>query len=109
MQRGDIYSVDIDPTIGNEQRGRRHVLIVSRVEFNRIGVALVCPITQGGNFARVAGWTVPLATSGTATQGVILCHQSRTLDLRARKAKRIEAAPADVVDEVLAKLQTILD
>lgn len=109
MDRGDIYLVDIDPTVGNEQRGRRPVLVVSRASFNRIGVALVCPITQGGNFARLAGWTVPLAAGGTATQGVVLCHQARTMDLKARKARRIESAPDAIVDEVLARLQTLLD
>jgi mRNA interferase ChpB len=109
VERGDIYGVNLDPTAGHEQRGRRPVLVISRASFNRLGVALVCPISQGGEFARSAGWTVALAAAGTRTQGVVLCHQSRTVDLKARKAKRIETAPGEIVDEVLAKLQTILD
>ena len=41
---------------------------------------LVCPITQGGNFARHAGFAVPLSGAGTATQGVVLCNQIRGQD-----------------------------
>ena len=109
MDRGDIYLVDLEPTIGNEQRGKRPVLVISKALFNRLGVAIVCPITQGGGTIRVAGWTVPLTTSGTATQGVVLCNQPRAIDLVTRRGRRIEAAPDSVVDDVLAKVQTILD
>ena len=58
MNRGDIYHVDLNPTQGREQAGSRFVLIVSPAEFNGLGTPLVCPITQGGNFARHAGFAV---------------------------------------------------
>ena len=109
MDRGDIYTVSLDPTSGGEQHGQRPVLVISKAEFNRLGVAVVCPITQGGVSARIAGWAVPMIGSGTDTQGVILCHQIRTLDLKARSAKRKETAPDFILDEVLARVQTIID
>jgi mRNA interferase ChpB len=40
---------------------------------------------------------------------VVLCNQVRTLDLKARKAKRIERAPPPVVQDVLAVLQDIFE
>lgn len=109
MDRGDIFLVSLDPTSGGEQRGNRPVLVVSKAEFNRLGVVVVCPVTQGGGLARSAGWSVSLSGSGTATQGVVLCHQIRTLDLKSRAAKRVEKAPAFIVEEVLARLQAIID
>ncbi len=109
MERGDIYTVTLDPTSGGEQHGQRPVLVISKAEFNRLGVAVVCPITQGGVSARIAGWAVPLTGTGTDTQGVVLCHQIRTLDLKARSAKRKEKAPDFIMDEVLARLQSIID
>ena len=66
------------------------------------GHRFVCPITQGGNVARHAGFAVSLSGAGTQTQGVNLCNQPRVLDLQARKARFIEKVPAFVVDEVLA-------
>ena len=80
------------------------MLIVSPKPFNILGIPLVCPITQGGNFARHAGFAVPLSGAGTETQGVVLCNQSRVLDLQARKARFVERVPEFIIDEVLAKL-----
>ena len=109
MERGDIYLVDLDPTAGREQAGRRMVILVSPRIFNQLGTPLVCPITQGGNFARHAGFAVSLSGSGTRTQGVILCNQLRTLDLQARKAKFVEKAPQFVIDEMIARVMTLLE
>ncbi len=110
MERGDIYLVSLDPTEGHEQRGRRPVLVVSPNAFNRLTrVPIVLPITSGGSFARTAGFAVPLAGAGTRTTGVVRCDQPRALDLAARGARKLEAVPTTVIDEVLAKLATLFD
>ena len=110
FDRGDIVRVNLNPTAGREQQGDfRPALVLSPAAFNSLGVALVAPITQGGEFARFAGFAVPLSGSGTETQGVALVNMIRTLDLETRGAKKIERAPVEVVDDALARLQTILD
>lgn len=110
MDRGDIFLVSLDPTSGHEQQGTRPVLIVSPISFNRLTrTPVVLPITSGGNFARTAGFTVSLMGAGTETTGVIRCDQPRALDLRARQGRKLESAPGIVMDEVLAKLATILE
>jgi mRNA interferase ChpB len=109
MDRGDIYHVSLDPIRGREQAGKRYVIIVSPRAFNRLGTPLVCPITQGGNFARDQGFAVSLSGVGTSTQGVVLCNQPRVLDLQDRGATFAEKVPQVIVDEVIAKLQTLLE
>lgn len=109
MDRGDVYHVDLDPIRGREQAGARYVLIVSPAAFNALGAPLVCPITQGGNFARHAGFAVSLMAAGTRTQGVVLCNQLRVLDLRARGARFVERLPDVIVDDVLARLLTLFE
>jgi mRNA-degrading endonuclease toxin of MazEF toxin-antitoxin module len=109
VDRGDIYHVNLNPISGREQAGARYVLVVSPREFNRLGTALVCPISQGGNFARHAGFAVSLTGTGTNAQGVVLCNQARTLDLQARKATFSEKLHQSVTDEVIAKLLTLLE
>ncbi|HYE51390.1 MAG TPA: type II toxin-antitoxin system ChpB family toxin [Azospirillaceae bacterium] len=110
MDRGDIYLVSLDPTRGHEQQGERRVLVVSPAAFNRVtGVPVVVPVTTGGNFARTAGFAVPLTGAGLATQGVVRCDQPRAMDLRARGARLMEKAPAFIVDEVLARLAPIFE
>ena len=106
---GDILTISLDPALGTGMRGTRPVLVLSNSEFNRNGRALVAPITQAGNWERVAGWAVPLIGSGTRTQGLAVVSQCRVLDLAARGAKKIEAVPADIIEEVLAKLQAMID
>ena len=110
MERGDIYLVSLDPTSGHEQQGARPVLVISPGAFNRLTkTPIVLPITSGGNFARTAGFAVSLIGAGTQTTGVIRCDQPRALDLGARRARRLEAAPETIVEEALAKLAAILE
>src|SRR5437764_10759039 len=109
-KRGEIWLVSLDPASGNEQKGRRPVLIVSPEAFNRITkVPVVLPITSGGNFARTAGFAVPLTGAGTKTTGVVRCDQPRALDLGARGGKKLESVPSVIIDEVLAKLAPIFE
>lgn len=110
MERGDIYLVPLDPTAGHEQRGTRPVLIVSPLAFNKLtGTPIVLPITSGGNFARTAGFAVSLIGAGMETTGVIRCDQPRAIDIRARQGRKLENVPEVVINEVLAKLTTILE
>ena len=110
MERGDIYLVSLDPTAGHEQQGTRPVLVVSPAAFNRLTkTPVVLPITTRGNFARTAGFAVPLAGAGTKTTGVIRCDQPRALDLGARNGRKLESAPAAILDEVLAKLAPLFE
>ncbi len=108
-RQGEIHLVGLDPTLGSEIRGTRPVLILSNEEFNQGGRALVAPITQGGNFERVAGWAVTLMGSGSATQGAAVVSQCRVLDLAARGARKVEDVPLAVLDEALAKLQAMTE
>jgi mRNA-degrading endonuclease toxin of MazEF toxin-antitoxin module len=99
MKRGEIWLAGLES---------RPVLIVSPEAFNRITkLPVVVPITIGGNFARTAGFAVPLAGAGIKTTGVIRCDQPRTLDLTARGARKLEALPDAFMDEVLARISPI--
>lgn len=108
--RADIVRLNLNPTAGREQQGDfRPALILTPAAFNVSGLAMIAPITQGGDFARHAGFAVPLSGSGTETQGVVLCNQIRTVDLEARGAKRIESVPDAVMDDVLARVQALFE
>ena len=110
MKRGEIWLVSLDPTLGHEQKGRRPVLIVSPESFNRVTrVPIVLPITSGGNFARTAGFAVPLTAAGTRTTGIIRCDQPRALDLAARGGRKLESIPDAVMAEVLARIVVIFE
>ncbi|HME00245.1 MAG TPA: type II toxin-antitoxin system PemK/MazF family toxin [Terriglobia bacterium] len=110
MRRGEIWVVGLDPAEGHEQKGRRPVLVISPDAFNQVTkVPVVLPITSGGSFARTAGFAVSLAGAGTKTTGVVRCDQPRALDLGARHGRKLETVPDAIMDEVLAKVATILE
>jgi len=110
MRRGEIWMAGLDPAEGHEQKGRRPVLVISPGAFNQVTkVPVVLPITSGGNFARTAGFAVSLTGAGTKTTGVVRCDQPRAMDLGARNGRKLENVSDAIMDEVLAKVGTILE
>ena len=104
-QRGDLVWMTFDPQAGHEQAGRRPALILSPAAYNgKVGLALCCPITN-----RIKGYpfevSVPIDSSIT---GVILSDQVKSLDWRARHAEFAFRLPDAGMQEVLAKLGTLL-
>lgn len=104
--RGDIVWLRFEPGAGHEQTGRRPALVVSPRAYNRkAGLALLCPITTVGK-----GYPFEVALpAGAKARGVVLCDHIKSLDWRARGAKRIERAPEDVVATATSLLRALID
>ena len=110
FERGDIVRVSLEPVRGREMRGEsRPALVLTTSEFNRLGDVLVAPITQGGDYARFAGFAVSLTGAGCRTQGVALVNKIRMLDLSARNAKKVERVPREVIDDAVGRLITLFE
>jgi mRNA interferase ChpB len=110
FDRGDIVKVRLDPVEGHQMRGdARPALVLSTQDFNRLGDVLVAPITQGGDFSRFAGFAVSLTGTGCRTQRVALVNKMRMMDLAARKAKKVERVPQEVIDDALGRLMTLFE
>jgi mRNA interferase ChpB len=110
FDRGDIVRVCLNPTEGKEQQGdARPALIISPKAFNSLGLTLIAPISQGGDFARYAGFAVTLMGTGSKTQGVVLANMLRSVDLQARGAKLVEKVEMGIVEEVVARITPILE
>ena len=105
--RGEIWFADLNPTAGKDQQGSRPVLVVSEKEFNRLGLCVVCPITQGGQRSRYTGFAVTLMGTGSSTQGVVMCNQPRSIDVAALGGLFVEDVSDDLLEEVLARLRPI--
>ena len=103
--RGEIYHMDLDPTRGKEQAGKRFVFVLSAADDN---LAIVLPISTGITLARSQGFAVTLMGAGTRATGVIICNQPRTVALRERGAKRIETVPDFIIGEVLRRIAPLV-
>lgn len=103
--KGDFIILTLDPQAGHEQKGRRPALVVSNTLFNqRTGLAMVCPVT---NTFRSFPLHVPVPADCSLT-GYVMVEQIKSVDYGSRKAKRIEAAPRVLLEEVLSLLDACL-
>jgi mRNA interferase MazF len=104
-RKGDFVAVTFDPQSGHEQRGRRPALVVSNTLFNEhTGLAIVCPVT---NTDRDFPFHVRVV-DGTNVTGFIMVEQVKSIDFRARNAKRIGRASDSVLEEVLSILDACI-
>ena len=103
--RGDFVYLDFTPQAGTEQAGRRPALVLSPRDFNiATGLVAVCPLT---NTQTGSKFEVPVAR-GTKMTGVVLSHHFRTVDWIARNAQFHSKANADLMHEVLGRIEAIL-
>src|SRR5437868_4449248 len=103
--RGDAVWISFNPQAGRKQAGRRPAVVLSPSRYNgRVGLAIVCPITN-----QAKGYPFEVAVPpGLAVTGVILADHVRSVDWQVRTAEFICALPQTTVDDVLAKLNTLL-
>jgi mRNA interferase MazF len=103
-ERGDIVWLSFAPQLGREQAGRRPALVLSPRRYNeRVGLALVCPITS-----RIKGYPFEVPLRGVAAiAGAVLADHLRSLDWRTRRAELAGQAPPDVLSEVVARLHPL--
>jgi len=83
ISRGQIYFVDLNPTQGREQAGRRPVLVVSSDAINRQPLVVTVAVgTDGRNIERDYPTNVRFAAceTGLPIDTVFLCFQLRSLD-----------------------------
>jgi mRNA interferase MazF len=104
-ERGDLIWMSFDPQAGHEQAGRRPALALSPSAYNRkVGLGIFCPITSQ---SKGYPFEIPLP-EGLPVTGVILSDQVKSLDWKARRAQLIAVLRAAVVDDVLARVRTLL-
>ncbi len=102
--RGEIWEVDLDPTVGREQAGRRPALIVSDNALNRSprGLVVVIPIT---GTARGLPTHIPVIPpeGGTTKPSVIMAEQVRSVskDRLVRRYGMVTPATMGQVDQIL--------
>jgi mRNA interferase MazF len=103
--RGDVVWLQFNPQAGSEQAGHRPALVVSPEAYNgRVGLALVCPLTS-----HVKGYPFEVALPpGGKAEGAVLADQVKSLDWRARRAEKFDEVSDEVLQEVMAKIGTLV-
>jgi mRNA interferase MazF len=91
---GDIVWLDFVPQANHEQSGHRPALVLSPAAYNaRTSLMLCCPMTT-----KVKGYPFEVILVGRKPSAV-LADQVKSLDWKARRAKRKgKASPAELSD-----------
>lgn len=102
---GDLIWLSFSPLVGREQAGRRPALVLSPRAYNaKVGLCLVCPVTH-----HVKGYAFEVALPvALPVEGVVLADHMKSVDWQGRGRERMAPVPAEVLDEVRAKLKPLL-
>jgi mRNA interferase MazF len=104
-EQGDIVALNFDPQSGHEQKGRSPAIIMSNKVFNQhLGLAFACPIT---NTKR--DFPFHVAVESENITGYIMAEQMKSIDYKSRSIKFIEKANAQMVNDILSIIDSILD
>ena len=100
VSRGEIWLINLDPTIGSEIKKTRPCIVVSPQDLNdHLSTIIVAPMTTKG---RAAAFRVSITHDGK--KGLILLDQVRTID-KARLVKKIGSASTKTLHASLGILQ----
>ena len=107
--RGEVWLVNLDPTRGREQAGKRPALVISTNGFNKspADLVVIVPITSKD---KSIPWHVSLQPqeAGTKTESFIMCEAVRSVS-HDRMAQRWGTVTAATMDEVEDRLRILFD
>lgn len=102
LATGDVWLVQLDPTVGSEIQRTRPCVVISPPELHQhLRTVIVAPMTTG---SRPAAFRVPITIKGKT--GQILLDQIRTLD-KVRLVRREGAVTATTLKRTLAVLHAM--
>lgn len=102
VKRGEIWLINLDPTVGSEIRKTRPCVVVSPEDLNEhLRTVIVAPMTS-------KGFDAPFRPAVTfqGTSGRILLDQVRTVD-KVRLVKKLGALTAQTRQKMLSTLQEL--
>lgn len=102
VKRGEIWLVNLDPTVGSEIRKVRPCVVVSPGEMHdHLRTVIVAPMTTK---SRPAPFRIAVAHGGR--KGLILLDQVRAVD-KTRLSKKLGAVSAKTLTSTLSTLQEV--
>jgi mRNA interferase MazF len=108
--RGEVWLVNLDPTVGREQAGERPVVIVSTDRFNRgpAGLVIVVPMTTRDR-QLLLHVSVDPPEGGVQRRSFVKCEDVRSISKDRLSATRWGALSHRTMAEVEDRLRILLD
>ena len=104
VSRGEVWLVNLDPTVGSEIRKSRPCVVISPPELSEhLKTVIVAPMTSQGF---QAPFRISLTFQGTT--GLVLLDQLRTID-KSRLIKKLGRIQPKTLTTTLQKLQELFE
>jgi mRNA interferase MazF len=104
VKRGEIWLVNLDPTVGSEIQKTRPCVVISPPEMHDyLRTVMVAPMTTGSHPAPFR-----IAVTHAGKKGLILLDQVRTID-KARLVRRSGSLKAGTLSAALATLREVFE
>ena len=101
---GEVVWLEFDPQAGHEQAGHRPALVISPASYNgKTGLMVCCPMST-----KIKGHPFEVVTQVDGVDYAVLSDQVKSLDWKARRAKKKAAVDEEVLVHVRAKMKALL-
>jgi len=110
-KRGEIWVVNLDPTVGSEIKKRRPAIVVSSDALRHLPVKLVVPITEWDKKYESAFWRVKIEPNNVNNLNKISAVdvlQLRCLDM-SRFVNKIGLLSANLMEEIAIAIAAIIE
>jgi mRNA interferase MazF len=91
MKQGEIWLIDLDPTVGAEMNKTHPAVIVNDDQLGKLPLKIIAPITDWKEHYNVAPWMIainPTIQNGLTKKSSIDCFQIRSVS-KSRLIKRV--------------------
>lgn len=112
MKQGEIWLINLDPTIGAEIKKTRPTIIVNENSIGKLQLKVVAPITDWKDYYEMAPWMIkisPKRTNGFTKTSTVDCFQVRSKSENQidNKLGMIDIETLEKIKKSLAKVLSI--
>lgn len=111
INRGEVWSVNLDPTIGAEIRKTRPVVIVSSDAVGVLPIKLVAPLTEWKDYLAQNIWHVkvmPDSMNGLTKTSAVDTLQLRGVDTQ-RFIQKLGSFTPEVMESIVAAIAAVIE
>jgi mRNA interferase MazF len=110
MRRGEVWLINLDPTLGAEMQKTRPAVIVNDDAIGILPLRVIVPLTEWKEHYSIAPWMVriePGSTNGLEKISAADAFQIRSVS-QAGFVSRLGRIPNDQLQAILTAIQTVI-
>jgi mRNA interferase MazF len=110
MRKGEVWLINLDPTIGAEIKKTRPAIIVNKNAIGILPLRVIVPLTDWKERYQIAPWMVridPDTSNGLSKPSAADAFQIRSVS-QARFVNRLGRISSDQLLEILKAIQTVI-